>query len=615
MRFKSLSECIDFLEKQGELIRINEEIDPDLEMAEVTRRVFQNNGPALVFENIKNSPFRAVSNLYGNYERALKIFEPDFNRIKHLLKIRSDYKNIFKKDIFSSCLKSFNTIPAMLHALPIKKKNAKILERKTSIDKLPMIRCWPEDGGGFVLLPQVFSMDPGEKSILRSNLGMYRIQISGGDYIQNKEIGLHYQLHRGIGNHHANAIKLNQPLRVSIFIGGPPAHGFAAVMPLPENMSELCFAGALAGRNFRYCVRSGYIISADADFCITGKIIPGKMKKEGPFGDHLGYYSLEHDFPYIEVESIWHKKDAIYPFTVVGHPPQEDTIFGRLIHELTEPEIPKSIPGVVKIHAVDSAGVHPLLFAAAHERYSPFEIREPKEILTHANAILGTGQLSLAKYLLICAHEDNPDLDIKNEKEFIIHMLERIDFTRDIHFQTSTTIDTLDYSSEALNKGSKVIMAAAGKKKRKLAKKVPDHFSFDSKFSDPKMPCPGIIVINGPKFSDYDKAIKEIEILKDSLGNDGVMESLPLLIVADNSELTCAGFANFLWTVFTKSNPSHDIYGLKSFTEFKHWGCGYSLIIDAREKQFHAPLLEPSKKVAKAVKRFGLRGKSLEGIL
>ncbi|MCK5311715.1 MAG: UbiD family decarboxylase, partial [Desulfobacteraceae bacterium] len=447
MTFKSLKECVSYLENQGELVRVKEEIDPDLEMAEVTRRVFQNNGPALLFENIKKSPFMAVSNMYGNYDRALRIFEPCFDRIKYLIKIKSDFKNIFQPNLFQSSFTSLKTIPALIHALPLKKSNGKVLERKTTIDNLPMIRCWPKDGGGFILLPQVFSMNPERNSILDSNMGMYRIQISGGDYIKNREIGLHYQIHRGIGNHHLKALQLGVPLRVSIFIGGPPAHAFAAVMPMPENMSELCFAGALAGRNFRYCIKSGFVVSADADFCITGRIVPGKTKKEGPFGDHLGYYSLEHEFPYLEVESVWHRKDAIFPFIVVGQPPQEDTIFGKLIHELTEPEIPKSIPGVTRIHAVDAAGVHPLLLAKAHERYVPYEIRKPREILTYANAILGTGQLSLAKYLLICAHEDNPDLDITNEREFILHLLERIDFSRDLHFQTQTTMDTLDYSS------------------------------------------------------------------------------------------------------------------------------------------------------------------------
>ncbi|MCK5096728.1 MAG: UbiD family decarboxylase, partial [Desulfobacteraceae bacterium] len=235
MRFKSLKECIEFLEKQGDLVRVKEEIDPDLEMAEVTRRVFQKDGPALFFENIKSTPFSAVSNLFGNYERALRIFEPEFGRIKQLIKIKSDIRSIFKPPLLKTSVANIKTLPTLIHALPLKKRHGKVLERKTIIEKLPMIRCWPKDGGGFILLPQVFSMNPERNSILDSNMGMYRIQISGGDYKKNREIGLHYQLHRGIGNHHLKALKLGKSLRVSIFIGGPPAHAFAAVMPMPEN--------------------------------------------------------------------------------------------------------------------------------------------------------------------------------------------------------------------------------------------------------------------------------------------------------------------------------------------------------------------------------------------
>ncbi len=615
MGFKSLRDCINFLENQGELVRVTEEIDPDLEMAEVTRQVFENNGPALLFENIKATPFQAVSNLYATYERALKLFEPGFDRIRQLIRLRSDFKSLFKPPMAESLVKSLSAVPAIFHAIPVRRRTGHILERKTVIGKLPMIRSWPGEKGGFILLPQVFSMDPETNHISSSNLGMYRIQISGGDYVKNREIGLHYQLHRGIGNHHLKALELGVPLKVSIFIGGPPAHAFAAVMPLPEDMSELGFAGALAGRNFCYCMRSGFVLSADADFCITGRVVPGRTKKEGPFGDHLGYYSLEHQFPYMEVESVWHRKDAVFPFTVVGQPPREDTIFGRLIHELTGPEIPRSIPGVTAVHAVDAAGVHPLLLAKAHERYIPYEERSPREILTCASAILGTGQLSLAKYLLICAHEDNPGLDLKDERAFFIHLLERIDLLRDLHFFTRTTMDTLDYSSRELNRGSKVIMAAAGRKKRELARKIPDGLCFDNAFSDPQLASPGIIVIKGPLFSDYDQAEKEMEQLLKSLGSGEMMDGLPLMVVTDDVKYLCSDFSHFLWAVFTKSNPSHDIHGRESTIKFKHWGCRPPLVIDAREKSFHAPVLKGDEKIKKKVERFGLKGKSLAGIL
>src|SRR5690606_37543914 len=243
--------------------------------------------------------------------------------------------------------------------------------------------------------------------------------------------------------------------------GGPPAHSLAAVMPLPEGLAEVVFAGVLGNRAFRWLRDDeGFILSADADFAITGTVQPHETKPEGPFGDHIGYYSLAHPFPVMRVHRVLHREGAIWPFTVVGRPPQEDTTFGALIHELTGAAIPQEIPGLHAVHAVDAAGVHPLLLAIGSERYTPFlRERRPMVILTIANHILGKNQLSLAKYLWICAKEDRPDLDIHDVGGFIRHVLERFDPARDLHFQTSTTIDTLDYSGTALNEGSKLTIA------------------------------------------------------------------------------------------------------------------------------------------------------------
>ncbi len=611
MKFKSLAQCIEFLEREKELVRISHEVDPDLEMAEIHRQVFQADGPAVFFEKVKNSPFPAVSNLFGTYERALKIFKPELENIKAFVSLRSDPFFMLKSPIMG-----VKALSCLIHAMPLKRKNGPVLECSTSISKLPMIRCWPEDGGGFILLPQVFSRDPEYKGIMKSNMGMYRIQMSGGDYIPDRETGLHYQLHRGIGNHHLKALKKGMPLRVSVFVGGPPAHTLAAVMPLPEGMSEICFAGVLSSRAFRYGVRSDSVVSFDADFCITGRVIPYKTKKEGPFGDHLGYYSLEHEFPYLEVESVFHRKNAVWPFTVVGRPPQEDSVFGRLVHEIAGNAVSAEIPGVTAVHAVDAAGVHPLLLAKARERYSPYEETKPRELLTHANAILGFGQLSLAKYLLICAHEDNPDLDIKDEKRFFIHFLERIDFNEDLHFQTRTTMDTLDYSSEKLNRGSKLVMTAAGKKKRELLKEIPSDLLIPMPFSDPAVACPGILVIKAPAFINYQDAAKDIKGLNPAFcRRKSIMQGFPLIVLADDSKDAVLNFSNFLWTAFSKSNPSHDVYGVDSFIKFKHFGCKGPLIIDARKKPFHAPALEVDQKIAEKVKKLGLKGGALHGII
>lgn len=463
MGYKSLEECVVDLERHGHLIRIKEEVDPYLEMAAIHMRVFDVEGPALYFENIKGSKFPAVSNLFGTLDRSKFMFRDTLEHVKKLTDVKMDPSRVLKKpfDYIGSSM-------VALGALPWKKKSgAPILHGRTTISELPQIVNWPMDGGAFVTMPQVYTEDVTKPGIMQANLGMYRIQLSGNEYIPDQEIGLHYQLHRGIGVHQTKANALGRPLKVSIFVGGPPSHPLSAVMPLPEGLSEMIFAGALGNRRFRYFYdEEGFCLSADADFVITGTVYPNENKPEGPFGDHIGYYSLTHPFPLMKVHRVYHKKNPIWSFTVVGRPPQEDTSFGALIHEITGNAIPQQINGLHAVHAVDPAGVHPLLFAIGSERYTPYqEVERPQELLTIANQVLGTNQLSLAKYLFIAAHEDNPQLDIHDISSFMMHILERIDFSRDVHFLTNTTIDTLDYSGDGLNAGSKVTFAAVGNKK------------------------------------------------------------------------------------------------------------------------------------------------------
>jgi len=610
MRFDSLNQCVAFLEREQELIRIREQVDPHLEMAEITRRVFKAGGPALFFENVKGSEFPAVSNLYGTWHRTLKIFEPQLSQVTALVDMAADPMGVLKSP--GRLLKAGT---ALSHALPLPVQANRTLSRLTQIDQLPRITCWPEDGGAFVLLPQVFSQDPDADSLLRSNLGMYRIQLTGNDFRLNEEIGLHYQLHRGIAAHHQKSLAKKRPLRVSIFIGGPPAHALAAVMPLPEGVPEIAFAGALAGRNFRYARHHGFVVSADADFCITGWVVPGRTKPEGPFGDHLGYYSNIHEFPFIRVASVWHRPKAIYPFTVVGRPPQEDSHFGRLIHEITRSAIPKAIPGVTAVNAVDAAGVHPLLLAKAREGYLPYEQREPRELLTHACAILGTGQLSLAKYLIIAAHEDDPGLDVNDEQAFMTHVLERLDFSRDLHFVARTTMDTLDYSGRQINQGSKVVIAAAGPPRRRLATALPPDFSLPDPFSGARLVAPGICVIQGPAFASHPRARQQMGPVKKCLEKMADPSGLGLVVIVDDAGFCAKTFANFLWVTFLRSNPSHDIYGVKERTVHKHWGCEGPLMIDARIKPFHAAPLTPDPAVAQRVEQMACHGGPLYGII
>ena len=572
MGYKSLNECISDLNSVNELKKIKEEINPELEMASIHLEEFTNDGKAILFENIKNCNYRAVSNIFGSSSRSRYIFRDSLKIVKDLIAIKTNP---------IGALKNFpSTIFAVLngiYALP-KKVRFQGFEEIT-INDLPQIKCWKDDGGSFITLPQVYSEDIDNPGILNSNLGMYRIQLTGNDYILNKEIGMHYQLHRGIGVHQKKANIKGKSLKVSIFIGGPPAHTFAAVMPLPEGMSEISFAGVLGKKRFRYSKKEGYTISADADFVICGELHPNELKPEGPFGDHLGYYSLKHDFPFLRVHKVYAKKNGIWPFTVVGRPPQEDSQFGSLIHDITDNVIEKEIPGLKSVNAVDESGVHPLLLAVGSERYTPYNpVKQPQEILTIANHILGTGQMSLAKYLFIC--DDETIVDVNDEKAYFTHFLQRVDWKRDLHFQTKTTIDTLDYSGDDLNKGSKLVLAAAGDVKRKLIKDI-SYLSLSKNILNARIVSPGNLVVEGNG---------SIEDLVISLQSHS-LEGIALITIVDDAIFTAEDFSNWLWVTFTRSNPANDMHGLNSQIINKHFSCTIP-VIDARIKPHHAPVLK-----------------------
>ena len=612
MAYKSLEACLLDLEANGQLVRIIEEVDPYLEMAAIHLRVHEAGGPALLFENVKGSKFRAASNIFGTLQRSKFIFRYTLSLVQQLIELKNDPVKAIKNP-----LKNFAAGMAALKALPLKNpSNKPVLFEQIQIENLPQVHHWPMDGGAFVTLPQVYTEDIDQPGIMHANLGMYRIQLSGNEYRMNKEIGLHYQLHRGIGVHQTKANNKGQPLKVSVFAGGPPAHSVAAVMPLPEGISEMTFAGVLGGRRFRYTYVDGFCVSTDADFVITGELYPGENKPEGPFGDHFGYYSLRHNFPLMKVHKVFAKKNAIWPFTVVGRPPQEDTSFGQLIHELTGAAVQAEIPGLKEIHAVDAAGVHPLLLAIGSERYTPYTpTKHPAEILTIANHILGTGQLSLAKFLFITADDSNK-LTTANIQLYLQYILQRVNLLRDIHFYTNTTIDTLDYSGTSLNSGSKVVIAAYGEIIRSLATEVPCCLQHLQYFEEPEVVMPGVIALKLTPFETYSTATKEMDILNNLLqSKTGELQTVPVLVICDDAAFVSETIRNFLWVTFTRCNPSHDIYGIESSTINKHWGCKGPLVFDARMKPHHAPPVITDAATEKKIDKLFNKGGSLYSIL
>ena len=579
MAYSNLEACLLDLERNGQLLRIKEEVDPHLEMAAIHLRIHEQKGPAILFEKVKGSKFRAASNIFGTLERSEFIFRDTLPQVKKLIEIKIDPASALKNP-----LAALSALPAAINALPKRNPISQpVTYEEIKISDLPLIKHWSMDGGAYVTLPQVYTEDADKPGIANSNLGMYRIQLTGNDYVLDQEIGLHYQLHRGIGVHQTKANKKGMPLKVSCFVGGPPAHSVAAVMPLPEGLSEMNFAGVLAGKRFGYTYKDGFCLSTDADFVITGDVYPGENKPEGPFGDHLGYYSLEHSFPLMRVHKVYARKNAIWAFTVVGRPPQEDTSFGQLIHAMTGAAVSNEIPGLKEVHAVDAAGVHPLLLAIGSERYTPYlTTKQPAEILTIANHILGTGQLSLAKFVFITADDTN-QLSTHHVQAYFEYILSRLDLSNDIHFYTKTTMDTLDYSGEGLNAGSKVVIAAYGDIKRNLATTVPTRLL--NLNMNASLVMPGVIAVNASTYNTNALQAALIGQGEALLEQEGVV----FIIRTEDPTWMASDLNNFLWASFTRTNPSHDIEAIDAFTTNKHWGAKGPLVFDATIKPHHAP--------------------------
>ncbi|MEY4579351.1 MAG: hypothetical protein RL701_4054 [Pseudomonadota bacterium] len=621
--YASLSACVADLERHGHLRQIDVELDARLEIAEVQRRVYAAEGPALYFTRVKGTRFPMLGNLFGTLPRARFIFRDALRGVERLMELKVDPSRAWKRPFRYAGVPwtTVTMLPKRARALPV-------LANEINISDLPQLVSWPDDGGAFITLPQVYSEDPEAPGPMRANLGMYRIQLSGNSYQRDQQIGLHYQIHRGIGVHHQAALARGERLRVNIFVGGPPAMTLAAVMPLPEGLPELVFAGALNRRGVRLHVPStgGPALHADADFCITGYIESGLVLPEGPFGDHLGYYSMQHDFPVLRVEHVYHRRDAIWPFTVVGRPPQEDTTFGALISELTGPVIPSVVPGVHAVHAIDAAGVHPVLLALGSERYRPYVIDKdprPEELLTQANAILGQGQMSLAKYLLILDRHSESGVDIHDIRAFFTHVLARFDPRRDLHFQTETTIDTLDYSGLGLHRGSKLVIAARGPARRSLPSEPPSGFVPPAGLRDPRVCLPGVLALSGPTYSEPAQSTLQLSAAAPPTWLEGVcaeislnhpINQFPLVVICDDSEFCARTLNNFLWTTFTRSNPAADIQGVGAFTRNKHWGAQGSVFIDARRKPGHAPPLIEDKTVTARIDALAVRGGPLHGL-
>lgn len=567
MVHKNLRSFVDCLRSEGELVDIHLPLDPKLVIPEIQRRVVGLNGPALLFHNPKGGSFPVATNLFGSHKRIDLAFgakpKQFVRNLVHIIENQLPPKSL--GDVWGMR----GMLPSLMKLGTKKRGTGPLIANDArSLDKLPALTSWPEDGGPFVTLPLVYTQDPKSH---KGNLGMYRVQIHSKD-----KAGMHIQIHRGGGNHYHQAELLGQPLPAAVYIGGPPALIVAAIAPLPEDITELLFASLLIGKKLDMVKPPPSVawpLIAEADFCIYGTIPPKERMLEGPFGDHYGYYSLAHDYPFLNVSHVFHRSDAIFPATVVGRPPQEDHYIAIYLQDLLSPVFPVVLKGVRDVFAFEESGVHSLAAALVKERYH-------REAFTACMRVLGEGQLSLSKVLMAT----EADLDLRDFRGLFLHILARCDFRTDLHIFSNISMDTLDYSGPAVNEGSKAIFLGLGDAKFHLEDQAPTSFS-NARFSNARVFCPGALVVKGPAYklgNDDPEALLAQEEIK----------PFRMVFLHDDPEAAAASPQDFLWHIFTRFEPAGDIYGQYEVKRL-HLAFDAPLVVDCRMKPGYPDILEP----------------------
>ena len=569
-----LRSFIDTLRRANELVEVSAEVDPYLEIAEIHRRVIDEQGKALLFTNVKNSRFPVVTNLFGTVERIELAFgrkpQEFVQRAVHMAETLLPPK--------LGKLWQFRDMALTALKLGTKRiRRAPVLESRQSeidLDAIPFIQLWPEDGGHFNTLGLVYTESPTSG---KHNLGIYRMQ-----RYDRTTTGMHWQIGKGGGFHYFEAEQRNEPLPVTVFVGGPPALIISAIAPLPEDVPELMLASLLAGDKIRTAENpSGmHRLLADVEFALVGHVPPHERRPEGPFGDHYGYYSLTHDFPVFHADTVYHRRDAIYPATVVGKPRQEDFFIGDYLQELLSPLFPMVMPAVRDLWSYGETGFHSLAAAVVKERYA-------REALSTGFRILGEGQLSLTKFLLLT---DTPQ-DLRDFRSLLEHILARVEWQRDLFIFSQTAFDTLDYASGKINHGSKAILMGLGDAKRELPREF--RGELPSGVDRVEVFCPGCIVVQGPAFH-------EDEHFAERIAKSGAFDEWQLVVLLDDASLALST-DKFLWGTWTRFNPATDIHAKNAELRNNHIGYSNPIVIDARMKPWYPQEVEPHPDTVKLV--------------
>lgn len=563
----NLRDFLELLQREQQLLIIDTEVDPYLEIAEIHRRVIARGGPALLFSNVKGSAFPVVTNLFGTSQRLELAFgSRPLEFVRDLVRL-----------IESSMPPGWDTVrralPVLGKGLKIGLKDtrhAPILESRqqpAQLTELPMLTSWHSDGGAFVTLPLVYTEHPDGTG---HNLGMYRIQ-----RYDDQTTGIHWQIHKGGGYHYHEAEKRGQPLPMTLFIGGPPALMLAAIAPLPEDIPELMLASLLQGSRLAMArdPLGGHRLVAEAEFAVKGIVPPELRQPEGPFGDHYGYNSLQHDYPVFQTTHLYHRKKAIYPATVVGRPRQEDFFIGDFLQDLLSPLFPLVMKGVRQLKTFGETGFHCLAAARVANRY-------PREAFAAGLRILGEGQLSLTKFLIVT----DGDLDVADFGRLWTHTLERIRWDQDLYVFANVSQDTLDYTGPSVNSGSKAMMMGLGKEPvrelpRQFSGNLPENCCYPVPF------LPGTLVVQGIIYEQDTDLAKKLAAWPD-------LANWPVIVLVDSTREATRNMQEFLWTMFTRFEPAADLHSAGQSVHRFHVGLSQPVVFDCRMKPWYTDVLE-----------------------
>ena len=578
--FPDLRTFMDRLRADADLVTITAPVDAHLEAAEIHRRVIAAGGPALLFTNVKGRGYPLVTNLFGTEKRATLAFgEHPMRLIRRLVELA---QTIMPPD--AAKLWGARDVAGSLLKVGLKRQSmgpvTDVVTRDPRLDQLPALTCWPEDGGPFVTLPLVYTEHPGGHG---HNLAMYRLHVHDA-----QSTGMHWQIGKGGGFHYQLAEAKNQALPVTVFLGGPPALILSAIAPLPENVPELMLASLIAGERLARVpgpYRHPHPLVANAEFALMGEVRPHERQPEGPFGDHYGYYSLRHDYPVFRVHTLAHRRDAIYPATVVGKPRQEDFFIGDLLQELLSPLFPLVMPAVEQLWSYGETGYHSLAAAVVKQRY-------PREAMASAFRILGEGQLSLQKFLLLTDRH----VDVKDFRATLEHVLARTDPRTDLYVFGHLSMDTLDYAGPAVNKGSKGVWMGLGDPIRDLPREFRPAVPPPPDVTDVRVFCAGCLVLGARPFAEDREAPAR-------LAAHPAFEGWPLLVISDEPERATRSAVNFLWTTFTRFEPAADIHAATVTLERNHVVFTPPVAIDARMKPWYPAEVSCDPQTAELVTR------------